>query len=454
MYFERNPESTTDFVRSVLEDYQPTKGRLFLESVKFGYNTLWFNELIDEYNYDQAASQSPISLEEYKQSRFFRHGVNYYHGMTLGQAEILSENHDRKAYYSNLTKNVSWFSGLGAIGFGGLLAGSLPDPLNYVPYWGMAKVLTRAKTVTAGMKTAKTMQMAGKIPKNKATAKMVLSIGDPMIGAGLATYITREKRKKFQEEWDFGMVLTDALIAGGIGFSMWGAGRMARRLRKSGDESIIDQTAKGSEQFEETGNTSPDLKPSGGNSKGFNYGNPINKAIRTQTGSAIFNGTVNVSEKTFVRVETLSAKDSESMILTVNELLDVANSDGFAGIHLSDDIDPVIIWSILNNIDNTELKLETRPDSNGHTIERISDDANWNHVPRDQEARYDPENEAPEPDYGRNEQAENDFYSSLQEDETFATNSSRMKESDLVGEEAQRVKEGVESAASCVNRNG
>ena len=144
MYLNNAP-SNNNLARYYVDKYQPSAGRLFTESLKFGFKTLWYNELIEEQLFDQASSEVSISQEDYKNSNYFRAGIKWFEGMTSGQAKILSESYDRKTYYSELTKNVDSFSGLGLVGFGGLLGGSIPDPLNFVPYWGIAKNLMRVK---------------------------------------------------------------------------------------------------------------------------------------------------------------------------------------------------------------------------------------------------------------------------------------------------------------------
>ena len=97
-------KSNNHLAQYYADQYQPSAGRLFGASLKFGFDTLWFNELIQEQLYDQASQEQAITQEEYKNSRYFRNGIKWFDGMTLGQAEILSENQDRKAYYANLTR--------------------------------------------------------------------------------------------------------------------------------------------------------------------------------------------------------------------------------------------------------------------------------------------------------------------------------------------------------------
>ena len=445
-------KSNNHLAQYYADQYQPSAGRLFGASLKFGFDTLWFNELIQEQLYDQASQEQAITQEEYKNSRYYRNGVKWFDGMTLGQAEILSENQDRKAYYANLTRNVDTFSGLGLTSFGGMLAGSIPDPLNFIPYWGIAKNVMRVKKLSKAMHRIRSAQMVGKVKNYTPTGKTVLTMVDPMIGAGLATYMVQDKRKKFQEEWDMSMVLTDALIAGGIGFSMWGAGKFANRIKKSPREEITDKIARGTEQIEEVPFGGPDLKPDGG-AGGINFGLPFNRAIRTMHGSLLLDGVVKVNENIYARVEAINVNTPEDALNAVHETLDVMNAEGFQGIHISDNIDDEVLQTLVENLDMTSMKLETRPDSNGHTIERVQDDANWNYVKRDEEPLKDPDQEA-EIAMARDSEVETDYNASFEADKSFTANMSRMSEADTVSADAQRIQDGINQATSCVIKNG
>jgi hypothetical protein len=439
-------------IQSYFDSYVPSAGRLFSESMKFGFNTLWMNELLQESRFDEAAKERPIDKTEYKDSRFYRDGINWFDGMTLGQAEIMSENHDRKTYYAQLTKNVNMFSGLGLVSFGGMMAGSLPDPLNFVPFWGIAKNVVRAKKIAGSIQKMKMLQRVKGINKVTPSSEALYSIADPMFGAGLATYFVQDKRMKFQEEWDMKMVMMDALIAGGLGFSMWSIGKVARKLKKSPINERIDRSARGSEQIEEAPFGGPNLKPDGG-AGGMNYAIPASRGINTSVGIITLNGTVSVSERIYAVVDSINVKTSEESLIAINEALDVMNAEGFDGLHISDNLDANQLNNIVENLDMTSMKLETRPDSNGHTIERIQDEANWNHVRRDQEPLADPDQEA-EIAMAKDSQAEADYNASFETDETFTTNMNRMSESETISADAQRIRDGVNQAASCVTKNG
>ena len=265
------------------------------------------------------------------------------------------------------------------------------------------------------------LQRVKGINKVTPSSEALYSIADPMIGAGLATYFVQDKRMKFQEEWDMKMVMMDALIAGGLGFSMWSVGKLARKFKKSPINERIDRSARGSEQIEEAPFGGPNLKPDGG-AGGMNYAIPASRGINTSVGIITLNGTVSVSERIYAVVDSIN-------------------------------VDANQLNNIVENLDMTSMKLETRPDSNGHTIERIQDEANWNHVRRDQEPLADPDQEA-EIAMAKDSQAEADYNASFETDEAFTTNMNRMSESETVSADAQKIRDGVNQAASCVTKNG
>ena len=53
MYLNNAP-SNNNLARYYVDKYQPSAGRLFTESLKFGFKTLWYNELIEEQLFTSA----------------------------------------------------------------------------------------------------------------------------------------------------------------------------------------------------------------------------------------------------------------------------------------------------------------------------------------------------------------------------------------------------------------
>ena len=138
-----------------ISNYVPSIPTLFKQSALYGFRTMWWQEALDEVAYDLASSSETIGEEEYKESEYFRPGVSWFEGMTVEQAQILSENNDRNSHYAQLTNNISGFSSAGITGmFGGLIAGGFLDPLNFIPYYGIAKNVKRVKSLFERIKQA------------------------------------------------------------------------------------------------------------------------------------------------------------------------------------------------------------------------------------------------------------------------------------------------------------
>ena len=170
-------------------------------------------------------------------------------------------------------------------------------------------------------------------------------------------------------------------------------------------------------------------------------------------GSLLLDGVVKVNENIYARVEAINVNTPEDALNAVHETLDVMNAEGFQGIHISDNIDDEVLQTLVENLDMTSIKLETRPDSNGHIIERVQDDANWNYVKRDEEPLRDPDQEA-EIAMARDSEVEADYNASFEADESFTANMNRMTEADTVSADAQRIQDGINQATSCVIKNG
>ena len=130
--------------QEIYSQYVPSNSMLFSESMLYGLRTMWWQEWLDEMEFDQASTGNLLSESDFKNSSYYREGLNWFEGMTLNQAQLLAENHDRNLHYSQLTQNVSLFSGKGLVMMGGILGGSVPDPLNFLPFLGVAQRVVKS----------------------------------------------------------------------------------------------------------------------------------------------------------------------------------------------------------------------------------------------------------------------------------------------------------------------
>lgn len=81
---------------------------------------------------------TPLTEEEYKASPYYREGIEYQPGATEGWAKLTSENFDERRVRDNIieqrTKNGGVFDTV--VGFAAGMAGSIPDPINFIPFGG------------------------------------------------------------------------------------------------------------------------------------------------------------------------------------------------------------------------------------------------------------------------------------------------------------------------------
>ena len=195
----------------------------------------------------------------------------------------------------------------------------------------------------------------------------------------------------------------------------------------------------------------PDLKPGPGT--GINYALPINKIVPTNFGFVHLDGVINVGDKVYVKVTSINSPTNESALNAIHEALDQVNSEGFDGIHISDTFNQQQLDTIIRDMDMTSIKLETRPDTNGHTIERLVDDAKWNYVSKEEAKAYNPDEDLG-PALTPDSVAEKDLQNSLNQDVDYRNNQQRMSLSSNVSKQASRLKKGLKYAAECISKNG
>ena len=131
-------------IQDVTNQYVPSNSMLFSESMLYGLRTMWWQEWMDEMAFDQAAIGTSLSEENYRNSKFYREGISWFEGMTVNQAQIMSESHDRNLHYSQLTQNVGLFSGKGLVMMGGVLGGSIHDPMNFMPFLALSQRVVKS----------------------------------------------------------------------------------------------------------------------------------------------------------------------------------------------------------------------------------------------------------------------------------------------------------------------
>jgi len=390
------PPPRTDYVpdpQGIYNQYVPSNSMLFSESMLYGLRTMWWQEWMDEMEFDQASISNLLTEEDYKNSSYYREGLNWFEGMTLNQAELMAENHDRNAHYSQLTQNVSLFSGKGLVMMGGILGGSVPDPLNFLPFLGISRRVVRSGRMVSSVKKASSIYRNTIRPVSP-TSKIISDVVDPMLGAGIANIAIADKRSKFQEEHDAKMVLMDLAIAGGIGLGVAGIKTARGRLAKVDPKTHADRIAMGMEQLEagEGLNLAPHPH------KGWNYHNAPDTTIEGPNGTIYSNAVVRVLDDNYLDVDTLVTLDPGNPQNLIQDGLDTANAMGYNGLFIKDglinDLLPMeqgVNEVVLADLDGIRVKIERVPEAKGTIISDVlteADGVSWEHVDTNNQWAY------------------------------------------------------------------
>ena len=390
------PPPRTDYSpdsQEIYSQYVPSNSMLFSESMLYGLRTMWWQEWLDEMEFDQASTGNLLSESDFKNSSYYREGLNWFEGMTLNQAQLLAENHDRNLHYSQLTQNVSLFSGKGLVMMGGILGGSVPDPLNFLPFLGVAQRVVKSGKMVNRVKNASSIYRNTVKPVSP-TSKVLSDVVDPMLGAGIANIAIADKRSKFQEEHDAKMVLMDLAIAGCIGLGITGLKTARARLAKVDPKTHADRIAMGMEQLEagEGLNLAPHPH------KGWNYQNSPDTLIEGPNGTIYSNAVVRVLDDNYLDVDTLSVLDPENSQKLLEDGLETANAMGYKGLFVKDGMfndllpmDQGVNEVILADLDGTKVQIERVPEAKGTIITDVLtevDGVSWEYVDTNNQWAY------------------------------------------------------------------
>jgi hypothetical protein len=185
--------------------YAPSLSLIFSESFMEGLRDITpaLAQSYGEYQY--AGGEVYKTEDQWKSSEFFREGLEYDQDMTEGQARLLAERSDQNRRHEDLMSRTSL--GGTALGFGGYLVGSIPDPINIIPWLGLVK---KAKQVQALI--------------NATTRGKRILRGSIEAGAGAVAFHPLYKMEKgaYQEKYDLSMFLMDVSLSAGIGGAFGG----------------------------------------------------------------------------------------------------------------------------------------------------------------------------------------------------------------------------------------
>jgi hypothetical protein len=440
---------------SNISSYKPSIPTLFKESIKFGFRTMWWQEALDEVAYDSASQGNIIPEDIYKESVFYRPGISWFEGMTEEQAQILAENHDRNNYYGQLTRNVSGFSTTGAVGmFGGLIVGGFADPLNFIPYFGIAKQVSRVKGLFS--KVNKARQAAKTATTRGVLGDSLVTFADPIIGAGLANLAIKDKRSKFQEQHDLKMVLMDMAVAGGIGGTMVFGKAVARKMRNVSHKTHMNRVQQALDQLEE-GKTL-NLKPHP--TKGLNYeAFEVPESINTTTRATV-QSAVKANDEVLLHVIDLgiTGEDAISATDSIKQILDKAEAEGYDGIALDElilrDNEDILMETGLSHLD---IEVKTLDGEGGVEVvvvkSPLDQEVKWDHVDGNKQYEYNFDAEAESTTLKDAVKESINRFTQLPSKIVSRLKNIELK-ANQVNEKLTTMKNAVKSAAQCVITNG
>ncbi|MBQ9536159.1 MAG: hypothetical protein IJU79_00040 [Desulfovibrionaceae bacterium] len=159
-----------------------------------------------------------IDEKTWRESEWYREGVEYTDAMTPERAQALAENYDERRFREALVAaGDQAYGALGRIaGFGAMMIGGLPDPINLIPFSGGMKAAKVA--ATEAISAGKSAWVAG----IKAGAKAGTVEG--ALGGAVSSALTLPDLKAKGEDIGFADFLMTVGVSAGIGSVIGGIG--------------------------------------------------------------------------------------------------------------------------------------------------------------------------------------------------------------------------------------
>tara|TARA_R100000781_G_C4076074_1_gene126127 strand:+ start:767 stop:1753 length:987 start_codon:yes stop_codon:yes gene_type:complete len=183
-------------VKQALSKNIPSLGNIFSESVS---NAFFDNTFMHGADYfetiDESSPKTVLTEEEWNMSPYARKQLKWHEGITETQAKVFSERFDRESFYAQYTQNVDAFH---PARIAGMIVGGIPDPINYIPFVGIAG------------KVSKIARIVDKMPVLGMTA-------NAMFGQTAFETVKWSTINKMGGEVDYKGAILDVAIAGLIG---------------------------------------------------------------------------------------------------------------------------------------------------------------------------------------------------------------------------------------------
>ena len=186
----------------LVENYDPSFGFMLKQGAKKMFSDM--SILLPASMADVAISEmrgGKITEEEYKESEFFDPQIKWDDSFTEAKARLLKDRMDAEREYAYYLEQAQDFTDYIAF-YGGVIAGAVPDPLNYIPLLGQFDKPRRA------------LQYAG---MGARSSRALLGAADAALLTTLASPLLMAERASYQQKYDAQDVLFDIGIATGLG---------------------------------------------------------------------------------------------------------------------------------------------------------------------------------------------------------------------------------------------
>jgi len=191
-----------------LKDYRPSAGRMFSEGIDAGFRDVSFMLAKSVMDMDAAENAPLLTKEDWEASKFYDPEIKWDDSFTTPKARLLKERRDRERELGFLLERAG--IGSTAAFYGGALVGTVPDPVNYIPFVGIAS-------------KAKSAAVLGKIAQSGRLGRGATTAADAVLGTALIQPLVAAERDTYQLKYDTRDALTELGLALGLGFGLGAA---------------------------------------------------------------------------------------------------------------------------------------------------------------------------------------------------------------------------------------
>ncbi len=206
---------TTDFPggqRQFVKDFTPSAGMMFSEGIGAGFRDVSFMLAKSVFDMDKAENAPLLTKEDWEASKFFDEAIKWDDSFTTPKARLLKERRDRERELGFLLERAG--AGSTAAFYGGALVGTVPDPINLIPFLGIASKVKGAQVINRIAKS-------GRLGRG-ATAAAETGIATAALQF-FPKYGLMAERETYQMKYDLRDALTDVGLSMGLGFGLGAA---------------------------------------------------------------------------------------------------------------------------------------------------------------------------------------------------------------------------------------